>query len=62
MIQNMWLPVISILWTIVNLVQRKFTTKSVMYSTLNETTGNFFSFNLLVECWLTRYLKKKIMK
>ncbi|XP_061938697.1 disks large homolog 1-like isoform X1 [Apis cerana] len=35
----MWLPVISILWTIVNLVQRKFTTKSVMYSTLNETTG-----------------------
>ncbi|XP_033354541.1 disks large 1 tumor suppressor protein-like isoform X4 [Bombus vosnesenskii] len=35
----MWLPVISILWTIVNLVQRKLVMKSVMYSTLNGTAG-----------------------
>ncbi|XP_076754758.1 MAGUK family member discs large 1 isoform X9 [Xylocopa sonorina] len=35
----MWLPVISILWTIMNLMQRKFATKSVTYSTISETTG-----------------------
>ncbi|CAL7951914.1 unnamed protein product [Xylocopa violacea] len=35
----MWVPVISILWTIMNLMQRTFMTKSVIYTTLNETTG-----------------------
>ncbi|CAK9815861.1 hypothetical protein ANTQUA_LOCUS8641 [Anthophora quadrimaculata] len=35
----MWVPVISILWTIVNLVHRKLTMKSVMYSTLDKTAG-----------------------
>ncbi|XP_076164044.1 disks large 1 tumor suppressor protein-like isoform X8 [Ptiloglossa arizonensis] len=35
----MWVPVISILWTIVYLVQRKITTKSFAYPSLTETAG-----------------------
>ncbi|XP_053972076.1 uncharacterized protein LOC128872915 isoform X1 [Hylaeus volcanicus] len=35
----MWAPVISILWTIVYMMQRKITMKSIVYSSYSETAG-----------------------
>ncbi|XP_076548235.1 disks large 1 tumor suppressor protein isoform X2 [Osmia lignaria lignaria] len=43
----MWLPVISILWAIVNLMQRKLTPNGAVYSTLDETAEAHRALELL---------------